>query len=169
VAVSERDRLQYFLGEQRRAVLAIVEGLDEAQLHTSVLPSGWTPAGLVLHLAGAERAWFQRVVLGVDAPVGWDDGLADPPYDPNAAFTTAHTAPAVIAFYREQCRRSDEVLQSVELDAPLRGEHGLDWPDEPITDVRWVALHMIEETARHAGHLDAARELLDGSTGLGPR
>lgn len=169
VAISERARLLYFLDEQRRAVLAIIEGLDETQLHTPVLASGWTPAGLVLHLAQAERSWFQRVVQGVDRRVEWDDGIVDPPYDPSAAFTTEHAGPAVIAFYREQCQLSNEVLRSVDLEAPLRGEHGLDWPDEPITDVRWVALHMIEETARHAGHLDAARELLDGITGLGPR
>lgn len=92
-----------------------------------------------------------------------------PPYDPNAAFTTEHAGPAVIEFYRRQCQISNDVLQSVDLRAPLRGDHGLDWPGEPITDVRWVALHMVEETARHAGHLDAARELLDGTTGLGPR
>lgn len=64
---------------------------------------------------------------------------------------------------------SNEILQSQDLDAPLRGELGLDWPGEPITDLRWVALHLIEETARHAGHLDAARELIDGATGRGPR
>jgi hypothetical protein len=169
VADDERARLQYFLDAQRGAVLAILEGLDETQLHTPVLPSGWTPAGLLLHLAHAERSWFRRVVQGIDAPVEWDDGIVDPPYDPSAAFTTEHAGPAVIAFYREQCQLSNDVLQSVDLHAPLRGAHGLDWPDEPITDVRWVALHMIEETARHAGHLDAARELLDGVTGLGPR
>jgi hypothetical protein len=169
VPISEKVRLQHFLDEQRGAVLAIVEGLDEAQSHKAILPSGWTPAGMVLHLGYAERSWFQRVIQGRDDPVEWDDGFLDPPYDPAAAFTTAHAGPAVIAFYRAQCRISNDVLQAVDLDAPLLGEHGLDWPDEPITDGRWVALHMIEETARHAGHLDAARELLDGTTGLGPR
>lgn len=169
MAITEVERLQYFLDEQRGAVLAIIEGLTETQLHTPVLPSGWTPAGLVLHLAGAEAAWFQRVVRGAHPKVQWDDGVVDPPYDPNAAFTTEHSGPAVIEYYRQQCRVSNDVLQSSDLDAPLQGDHGLDWPDEPITDVRWVALHMIEETARHAGHLDAARELIDGSTGLGPR
>lgn len=169
VTASERARLQHFLDEQRAAVLAIIEGLDETQLHTPVLPSGWTPAGLVLHLAQAERSWFQRVVSGVDSRVEWADGIVDPPYDPSAAFTTEHAGPAVIGFYRQQCQTSNEVLQSVDLQAPLRGDHGLEWPGEPITDVRWVALHMVEETARHAGHLDVARELLDGMTGLGPR
>jgi Protein of unknown function (DUF664) len=55
VALIERERLQYFLDEQRGAVLAIIEGLTETQLDTPVLPSGWTPADLVLHLAQAEK------------------------------------------------------------------------------------------------------------------
>jgi uncharacterized damage-inducible protein DinB len=169
VTISERDRLQYFLDQQRRAVLAVVDDLDESQLHTPVLPSGWTPAGLVLHLAQAEGLWFQHVIRGTASRTEWDDGLVDPPYDPAGAFATQHSGRAVIDFYRQQCQVSNQIMSSVDVDAPLRGEHGLDWPDEPITDVRWVALHMIEETARHAGHLDAARELLDGVTGLGPR
>ncbi|MEV0429811.1 DinB family protein [Micromonospora sp. NPDC050495] len=167
--ISERDRLRYFLDEQRAAVLAIIEGLDESQLRRPVFPSGWTPIGLVLHLAGAEAQWFQRVALGTEPEVTWDDGIDDPPYDPAAPFTTEHSSAVVIDHYRRQCAISNEVLRTVELDAALVGEHGLDWPDEPITDLRWVCLHMIEETARHAGHLDAARELLDGATGRGPR
>lgn len=167
--ISEVDRLQYFLDQQRQAVLAIVDGLDEAQLRTPVLPSGWTPLGLIQHLASAEAAWFQRVASGNEPVAEWADGLQDPPYDPDAAFTTKHSVDAVIEHYRQQCRISNEVLHSKPLGSSLAGEHGLDWPDEPITDLRWVALHLIEETARHAGHLDAARELLDGVTGRGPR
>lgn len=169
VGTSERDRLQHFLDQQRTAVLAIIDGLDESQLRTPVLPSGWTPIGLVRHLIGAEAMWFQWVVLGTQPQVVWDDGLDDGPYEPGAPFTTGHSSAAVIQQYRRQCEISNEVLRSQRLDAPLRGEHGLDWPGEPITDLRWVALHLIEETARHAGHLDAARELLDGATGRGPR
>ncbi len=168
-ALSEHERLKHFLDQQRNAVLAIIEGLDEAQLRTAVLPSGWTPIGLIWHLAGAEASWFQRVVLGVQPRIAWSDGIEDPPYDPGRAFTTEHATSAVIEHYRRQCEISNEILRSRALDAPLAGDHGLDWPGEPITDVRWVALHMIEETARHAGHLDAARELIDGATGLGPR
>jgi hypothetical protein len=167
--ISERDRLQYFLDEQRNAVVAIIEGLGEAELHTPVLPSGWTPIGLIRHLAGAEAMWFQWVVLGTQPQVTWDDGIDDPPYDPEAPFSTEHSSAAVIQQYRRQCEKSNEILQSLDLHAALLGEHGLDWPDEPITDLRWVVLHMIEETARHAGHLDAARELLDGVTGRAPR
>ena len=169
VGITERTRLQYFLDQQRNAVMAIIEGLDESQLHTPLLPSGWTPIGLVRHLAGAEAMWFQWVVLGARPQVTWEDGIADPPYDPEAPFSTGHSSAAVVEQYRRQCEISNEVLQSRDLDAELVGEHGLDWPEEPITDLRWVALHMIEETARHAGHLDIARELLDGQARLGPR
>ena len=169
VAISERERLQYLLDEQRNAVLAIIDGLDDSQLNTPVLPSGWTPIGLVGHLAQAEAAWFQRVALGAEPRIEWEDGIEDPEYDPEAAFTTGHSSAAVIDQYRRQCQISNEVLRSADLDAPLPGDHGLDWPGEPITDLRWVALHLIEETARHAGHLDAARELIDGTTGRGPR
>jgi len=168
-ATSERDRAQYFLDQQRQAVLAIIEDLDEAQLNTPVLPSGWTPVGLVRHLAGAEAMWFQWVVLGTQPEVTWSDGVDDPPYDPEAPFTTGHSSTAVIEQYRRQCEISNEILRSKDLDGALLGEIGFDWPGEPITDLRWVVLHMIEETARHAGHLDAVRELLDGVTGLGPR
>ncbi len=167
--ISERDRLQYFLDQQRQAVLAVVDGLEESQLNTPALPSGWTPIGLVQHLAGAEAMWFQWVVRGTPPRVTWDDGSDDPPYDPAAPFTTSHSSAAVVDQYRRQCEISNEILRSRALDAPLVGEHGLDWPGEPITDLRWVVLHLIEETARHAGHLDAARELLDGVTGRGPR
>jgi hypothetical protein len=168
-AISERDRLQHFLDQQRNAVLAIIHGLDEAQLNTPVLPSAWTPIGLIRHLVGAEAMWFQWVVVGTQPQVTWHDGIDDPPYDPEAPFTSKHSSTAVIEQYRRQCQISNEILRSRELDHPLLGEVGLDWPDEPITDLRWVVLHMIEETARHAGHLDAARELLDGVTGRGPR
>ncbi len=169
VVISERDRLQHFLDQQRNAVVAIIEGLDEAKLNTPVLPSGWTPIGVVRHLAGAEAMWFQWVILGTPPEMTWADGIEDPPHDPDAPFTTPHSTAAVLGQYRRQCKISTEILQSRDLDAALVGEHSLDWPGEPITDVRWVALHMIEETARHAGHLDAARELLDGVTGRGPR
>ena len=74
----------------------------------------------------------------------------------------------VLEYYREQCRRSDEVLSSLSLGAAPKGRHGDPEVDEPPS-VRWIVLHMIEETAGHSGHLDIARELLDGRTGLGLR
>jgi uncharacterized protein DUF664 len=155
-----------FLDAQRGAVLSIVAGLDEAAWHRSVVPSGWTPAGLVEHLGGAEWHWFQGVVAGASPELPADEDQA--PYDPTAAFVCDEPAAEIIAFYRDQCSRSDAVLAETSLSAAPRGRHGDPEMDEP-PDVRWVVLHMIEETARHAGHLDIARELIDGQTGLGPR
>jgi uncharacterized damage-inducible protein DinB len=157
----EKDALRTFLEAQRVSVLAILDGLDEQALAAAVLPSGWTPLGLVEHLGHAERHWFQEIATGSAGPLPWPDDGAAP-------LTTPRTPAAVFAFYRDQCARSDAVLASLPLSAPPRGRH----PDPlgaEITDLRRIVLHMIEETARHAGHLDVVRELLDGRTGLGPR
>src|SRR5215467_8939268 len=164
---AEDQALLAFLASQREAVISIVAGLDEQEWHQSVVPSGWTPAGLVEHLGGAEWHWFQGVVAGTkpEPPPG-DEEQA--PYDPTAAFVCDEPAAEIISFYRDQCTSSDAVLAVTPLSARPRGRHGGPGEEEP-PDVRTVVLHMIEETARHAGHLDIARELLDGQTGLGPR
>ena len=163
----EDQALLDFLAAQRAAVLSIVAGLDEEAWHRSVVPSGWTPAGLVEHLGGAEWHWFQGVVTGAQPePPPEDEELT--PYDPTAAFVSDLPSAEIIAFYRAQCAQSDAVLAVTPLPAQPRGKHGVPGQDEP-PDVRWVVLHMIEETARHAGHLDIARELIDGQTGFGPR
>jgi uncharacterized damage-inducible protein DinB len=162
----ERQALLAFLEAQRDAVLAIVKELDEAAWHRSIVPSGWTPAGLVEHLGHAERHWFQWVVTGSNAELPWDEGR--PPYDPQAALVCERPSAEVIGYYRDQFARSDAVLAVTPLSARPRGKHGDPEMSEP-PDVRWIVLHMIEETARHAGHLDIGRELIDGRTGLGPR
>lgn len=164
----ETRALRHFLDYQRSAVLAIVAGLDEDACHRPIVGSGWTPAGLVEHLGGAERHWFQHVVLGRDEDeLPWDEGR--PPYDPQMALTCERPVADIIAYYREQCARSNEVLDAVPLTAQPLGRHsGGDAEDEP-PNVRWVVLHMIEETACHSGHLDIAREMADGRTNLGNR
>ena len=85
-----------------------------------------------------------------------------------APFVCDRPSAEVIGYYRDQCARSDAVLAVTPLSAPPRGRHGDPEMDEPLS-VRWVVLHMIEETASHSGHLDIARELLDGRTNLGLR
>jgi hypothetical protein len=162
----ERRALLHFLQYQRDSVLAITAGLSEAAWHRPVVPSGWTPAGLVEHLGYAERHWFQEVVTGSDIELAWDKGR--PAYDRDAAFTCGRPAAEVVAYYRGQIERSDAVLAVTPLSAAPRGLHGDPAEEEPPS-VRWIVLHMIEETASHSGHLDIARELLDGRTNLGLR
>ena len=164
---AEDQALLDFLAAQREVVLSIVAGLDEDAWHRAVVPSGWTPAGLVEHLGGAEWHWFQGVVAGAqpEPPPGEERA----PYDPRTApaFVSDLPSAEIIAFYRDQCAASDAVLAVTPLSARPRGKHGN--PEGEPPDVRWVVLHLIEETARHAGHLDIARELIDGQTGLGGR
>jgi hypothetical protein len=162
------EMLRAFLRAQRESVLAIVEGLSEEAWHRSVVPTGWTPAGMVEHLGGAEWHWFQGVVAGRQPELPGDVDEDQPPYDPmSVVFTSDASSAEVTAFYRDQCAESESVLAATSLSAPPRGKHGLDGFEPP--NVRWVVLHMIEETARHAGHLDLARELLDGKVRLGGR
>ena len=82
-------------------------------------------------------------------------------------FATDAPSAEVVTFYRDQCAESEAVLATTPLSAPPLGKHGPGGFEPP--NVRWVVLHMIEETARHAGHLDIARELLDGTTRRGGR
>ncbi|HEV8065788.1 MAG TPA: DinB family protein [Acidimicrobiales bacterium] len=164
---ADDEMLRAFLRGQRQSVLEIVEQLDEEAWHRSVVPTGWTPAGLVEHLGGAEWHWFQGVVAGRQPELPGDLDEDQPPYDPlTVVFNTDSSSAEVVAFYREQCAESDAVLAATSLSAPPLGQHG--FGQEP-PNVRWIVLHMIEETARHAGHLDIARELLDGTTRLGGR
>lgn len=161
---AETTAIIAFLDAQRSSVLAILHGLDADALSSPILPSGWTPLGLLEHLGFAERHWFLEVAAGLVAQPwpGDDDEGRDGP------FRTNQPAAAVFAFYREQCVRGNALLTSMPLSSPPLGRHHADIDNE-VTDLRWIALHMIEETARHAGHLDVVRELLDGQIGLGPR
>lgn len=164
---AEDDMLLEFLRRQRSAVLEIVEGLDEDAWHRSAVPTGWTPAGMIEHLGGAEWHWFQGVVGGKQPELPGDADEDQAPYDPETVVFSSDSHPSEsVEFYRNQCEESDAVMATSPLSAAPRGMHG---GDEEPPDVRWVVLHMIEETARHAGHLDIARELLDGRVRLGGR
>lgn len=146
-----------YLNAQREHVLGILEGLDEEALRRPVLPSGWSCLGLVRHLAlDDERFWFSGIVAG-DPEVMAEDAwrvAADEP------------AQAVLDLYRAEIARSNAIIAATPLDSPPAW-----WPEElfgewRLDDLRDVILHVITETACHAGHLDAARELIDGRTWL---
>jgi hypothetical protein len=155
---AERSLLLRRLAGQRRHVLAQLEDLTDEQLRRPVLPSGWSCLGLVRHLTlSDERYWFEVVVAG--GPLDfWPDGEnGDWRVDPD------EPAEAVLAAYRAAIERSDEVVAARSLDdAPLQPEDW--WEDAGLAfpDLRTVVVHVLVETATHAGHLDAVRELLDG-------
>lgn len=155
-----------FLAAQRATALDIVAGLAEDAWHRSVVPSGWTPAGLIEHLSGAQFHWFIGVVAGEDTSPPSDAGIE--PYDPLAPFVTDWSSADIITEYQEICARSDSILAATPLSAAPLGAHGDPGAAQP-PNVRWVVLHVIEEIARHCGHLDIGRELIDGTTRLGQK
>lgn len=114
VGATDRAEVLACLAHQRAAVIDVLADLDEADLRRSVVPSAWTPLGLVEHLGYAERLWGQRVLAGEVADLPWprDDARADSPWDGNG-----HEVADVLAFYRDQCERTDAVLAGLDLGA----------------------------------------------------
>lgn len=154
--------LRSALDGARQHVLEIVDDLDDDQLRAAMLPSGWTPLELLRHLTlGDERYWFASIIGG--------DDLDWVPTGPRADWTVADdmAPPAVIAAYRDRIAASDEVLDHVEPgDAPRRRDPLWETWGVDFESVRTILLHMIVETSTHAGHLDAAVELIDGRQSL---
>jgi uncharacterized damage-inducible protein DinB len=153
----EKAMLVAYLDAQRRHVLGILEGLSDEDMHRAVLPSGWTPAGLVNHLAlDDEQFWFQAVVAGEQPAI-------DRAGEDGDAWKVPDDVPAteLVDLYRREIERSNAIIQATPLDASPAW-----WPDFfpnfRLDNLRDVLLHVITETACHAGHADAARELIDG-------
>ena len=159
---SEFSLLVEYLDYQRETVLSKAEGLTHAQLVSKHPPSELTLAGLLYHLALVEENWMEVRFSGLPdrepwASVDWDA-------DPNWEFRTAESMEPeqLRARYSGACERSRQVVTAAggadQLSARPRrdGRH---------FSLRWVLLHLIEETARHAGHADLLREAIDGSVG----
>ena len=162
VAADEREAttkgsLLDFLDEQRTHVLGILDGLDDAQLRQPVLPSGWSCLGLVNHLAlDVERYWFSCIIGG-----GPLDSEPSEDSTRNWQVSASDTAAGILSRYRAEIAASNAVIRDTPLEAPPRQRDAW-WGEWRVPDHRFVLLHVIAETACHAGHLDAARELLDG-------
>src|SRR3954470_13674539 len=143
----ERVLLLAWLAHQRNSVLRKLADLDEEQAR-------WTPAdalipllGIVNHLTQVEWRWTAGMMLGEST------SRSEAEFRPGPEVTVG----TAVTRYRERARATDDLVRTMALDQPTTDGSG--------RDLRWVLLHLIEETARHAGHADATRELLDGTTG----
>jgi hypothetical protein len=159
LVTTNTDVLVECLDSQREHVLGILEGLTDEQLRSSMLPSGWSLLGMVRHLAlDVEHYWVQCIVAGDSLDFFRDNDL-----EGEKVWTVPpeETAEDVFALYRREIARSNEIICATPLDTPpaIKDEW---WGDWEVADLRFILLHLIEETACHAGHLDAARELIDG-------
>lgn len=148
--VGEKAMLVGFLDYLRGCIVAKVEDADEDDARRPQVASGTSLLGVVHHLVRVERSWFPLVFAGEE-----DER---PPRD----LRPEDTITSVVAAYRAACVRSNEVIGGCD-DLDRRSAMAGVAP-EPMS-LRWILVHMIEETARHAGHMDILREQLDGSVG----
>jgi len=151
----EKESLHTSLDRHRDAVLWKLEGLGDDDLRRAMTPSGTNLLGLVKHLAAVEYNWFCETFGRETEPLPFDED--DP--DADLRVRPDESTEDVLAFYARARVAADEAIEEVGLE-----ETGTAWFGDAVT-MRWVLIHMIEETARHAGHVDILRELIDGMAG----
>jgi uncharacterized damage-inducible protein DinB len=152
IAADEKTTLLAFLDYLREAVVAKAAGLSDDEARTPGVPSGTSVLWLVKHLTAVERNWFEWSWAGAGIPLADDE----------SAPAEDETAAGLLAAYRAAVARSNAVVAACD-DLGRPGARSL--RETPPPTMRWILVHMIEETARHAGHADILREHLDGSTG----
>ena len=154
---TERETLEAHLDGMRATAARKVTGVSWADATRQLGPTPTSMAGILKHLANVERWWFRHNLAGEqDVPFDWTDE------DPDGEFAMApgDSVDVLLEQYAAACARSRAIA----------AEHGLDdlsaraWHGEGHPSLRWIYVHMIEETARHNGHLDIYRELIDGQT-----
>jgi uncharacterized damage-inducible protein DinB len=158
-ASDERTTLTQYLDWFRATIEVKVTGLTEDQARERHVASDTTALGLIRHLTEAERYWFQEMFLGQDLPI-----LYCTEEDPDGDFhpRAEDTVDEALENYRRECDRSREIVTATKDFGQLAARRSR--TGEPI-NLRWIMVHMIEETSRHAGHLDIIRERTDGVVG----
>jgi uncharacterized damage-inducible protein DinB len=140
-----------WLTHLRESAIFKLEDLDDEQLRWTPAPTANSLGAIVTHLGYAERLWVRVIFAGETMDMSWRPHMFDVP--------EVWSVDDVVAFYRAETAAADTVLdRAASLDLPSAAEI------RPTT-LRWVVTHLLEETARHVGHMDITRELLDGRTG----
>ncbi len=154
---TEREVLEAFLDVYRGVIVRKASGLSEEDIRRRIVPSDTTLAGIVQHLAAVERNWFHHHLGQTPREEIPQNAQGDP-----STWTVAdeRTIADLVAEYETACQRSREIAARHDLD------FAVPHPRLGQVSLRWIYVHMIEETARHAGHADILRELTDGATGV---
>lgn len=154
----EKESLWEALDRHRDVVLWKLDGLDDEQLRRAMTPSGTSLLGLVKHLASVEFGWFCDTF---DRPSEAIDFVLDDP-DADWRVEPHETTADVLAYHARARAAADQAVEELDVEAT-----GTAWFGKPVS-MRWVLIHMVEETCRHVGHLDILREVIDGTTGDHP-
>ena len=152
---SERATLDAFLDDYRDIVVRKVSGVSDADARRPLVPSGTSVGGLVKHMRWAEYGWFDQLL----------QEKRDHNHRPHErswefAFLPDESLSTLVAEYQSQCDESRRIAARYPLDHEVPHVHF------GSVSLRWIYVHMIEETARHTGQLDILREQLDGATGF---
>lgn len=154
-----RRLLLGYLDWYRDAALRKITGLTDAQLRTPVPPLAWAPLGVVKHLGWVERRWLRWGFAAEQVPphpAGGRDG--------EFVLEPDETAAEVLAAYRDEVHRARAIVARAALTDPAATGGRFPTPDHAPSLSR-ILFHLLQEYARHVGHLDIARELIDGATG----
>lgn len=155
-----RELLETYLDHYRAEVLRKLDGLAEEELRSSRVASGWTPLELLVHLTWVERRWFEWGFAARPLPDPWGDRGPDDRWTVPAGAGTEELKDA----FRAACARSREIVAGVPLDRTAAVGGRFPTADR-APSLALILFHVLQEYARHAGHLDIARELADGVTG----
>ena len=155
-----KELLLGFLDYYRSVIIGKVEGLTDDQVRTSQLPSGWTPLELLKHLAYMERRWLRWGFRAESVPDPRGDEDQSGRWHAGREDTVA-TLTAALRAAGEQTRAIATGASLSDVSAPGGRVTG----DTPGPTLAWILTYVLQEYARHAGHLDVARELADGTTG----
>ena len=156
---NEREGLLAYLAQQRHVIRLAAYGLTDEQARATPSASPLSVGGLLKHVAAVERGWINIVLQR-------DEGSEDD-YEANFRLGTDETLAGVFWHYDTVAAETEAVVASIaDLDQPVPVPRGVPWfpQDVDAWSVRWVLLHLIQETARHAGHADIVRESIDGAT-----
>jgi uncharacterized damage-inducible protein DinB len=164
-SADETTMLLAYLDYQRATFAWKCRGLDSGGLNTRTAASTMTLGGLMKHLALVEDGWFSRSLHGRDQSPPWDAVNWDA--DPDWEWRTAadDTPDELRAMWEEAVARSRRLVAEALPDGGLDRLAARTWPDGRTPSLRWILLHLIEEYARHNGHADLLREVVDGETG----
>jgi hypothetical protein len=157
-AASRTEVFLRYLAFFRAGLAGKLRGLPAAELRASRLPSGWTPLELLRHLTFVERRWLEWGIEGVAVPDPWGDQR-----DGRWYVAPAETLDGLLAEFGRQAARSDAIIARHDLaDVGAPGER---WDGEPPATLERVLFHLLQEYARHLGHLDIVAELAGGPAG----
>jgi uncharacterized damage-inducible protein DinB len=150
---TEKEILNDYLDWYRNEIVEKMKGLSDADMKKRLVPSLTTLFGIVHHLAYVERWWFQDVFAGRQVEYPWTDESPDAEW----LVEDTITSDEALELYARECAVNREITMAAELDDLAKHERYTDMP------LRRIMVHMIEETARHAGHADILREQIDGT------